>query len=94
MNENRFFLWTKIFIKIKTRDKIKCSQKNFMGGGGGQFSWGKINPGKCLPGKLPPGNLPPIPQRKKKKKKRKLAPENIISYLKCKRKRRDDKKID
>ena len=64
-------------MKIKTRDKIKCSQKNFIGGGGrGQFSWGKINPGKCLPGKLPPENLPPIPQ---KEKKRKLAPENIIS---------------
>ena len=39
--------------------------KNFMGGGG-QFSWGKINPGKCLPGELPPGNFLPIPQRKKK----------------------------
>ena len=35
--------------------------KKFHGKGGGQFSWGKINPGKCLPGKLPP-----IPQRKKK----------------------------
>ena len=27
MNENRIFLWAKIFIKIKTRDKIKSSQK-------------------------------------------------------------------
>ena len=35
------------------------------GGGGGEFSWGKINSGKCLP-----GNLSPIPQRKKKKKKK------------------------
>ena len=93
MNENRFFLWTKIFIKTKTRDKIKCSQKNFMGEGG-QFSWGKINPGKCLPGKLPPEVCPPSPKEKKKKKKRKLAPENIISWVKCKRKRRDEKKID
>ena len=66
MNENRFFLWMKIFIKIKTRDKIKCSQKNFMGGGE-QFSWGKVNPRKCLPGKLTSGNLDPIHLRKKKK---------------------------
>ena len=81
MNENRFFLWTKIFIKIKTRDKMKCSQK--ISWGGGQFSWGKINPGK-----YPLGKLPPIPQRKKKEKKRKLTPEKIISYVKCRRKKR------
>ena len=60
-------------IKIKTRDKMKCSQK--ISYEGEQFSWGKINPRKCLPGKFPPGNLPPIP----KEKKRKLTPENIIS---------------
>ena len=69
MNENRFFLWTKIFIKIKARDKMKCSQKNFMGGG--QFSWGKINHGKCLPGKLPIGNLHPPPSSKEKREKKK-----------------------
>ena len=61
-------------MKIKTRDKMKCSQK--ISYEGGQFSWGKINPGKCIPGKFLPRNLPPIPQRKKK---RKLTPENIIS---------------
>ena len=67
------------FMKIKTRDKIKCSQKNFMGKGGRQFSWGEINPGKCLPGKFPPRKFAPHPPKKKKEKKRKLAPENIIS---------------
>ena len=72
----------KVCIKIKTRDKIKCSQK---------ISWegGNFHEEKCLPGKLPSKNLPPIPQRKKIK----LTPENIISKVKCKRKRRDDKKI-
>ena len=35
-----------------------------------------------------------IKKLKKRKKKRKLTPENIISLVKCKRKRRDDKKID
>ena len=33
MNENRFFLRTKILIKIKIRDKKKFT-KNFMGGEG------------------------------------------------------------
>ena len=37
--------------------------------GGGQFSWGKINPGKCPLAKLPTGNLPPSPKEKKRKKK-------------------------
>ena len=62
------FLWTKIFIKIKTRDKIRCSQKISWEGGGAivQFTWEKINPGKCLPGNLFP-ILPPKKKRKKKK---------------------------
>ena len=34
----------KIFIKIKTRDKIKCSQKNVMAGGEGNFHGGKLTP--------------------------------------------------
>ena len=38
MNENRFFLWTKIIIKRKTRDKKKSTKKFH----GGQFSWGTI----------------------------------------------------
>ena len=37
LNENRFFLWTKFLIKIKTRDK-KLTKKSH--GGGGQFSLG------------------------------------------------------
>ena len=36
------------------------------------------------------GKLTPIPQGKKKK----LNPEKIISQVKCKRNRKDDKKID
>ena len=73
-------LWTNIFLMIKTRDKIKCSQKVSCGPRGrGQFSWGKINPGKCPLGKLPSGNLPPIPQRKKKRKKKKI--DSRKSYL-------------
>ena len=36
LNENRFFLWTKFLIKIKTRDK-KLTKKSH---GGGQFSLG------------------------------------------------------
>ena len=40
MNENRFFLWMKILIKIKTRDKKKFTKK-FHGGNfpGGNFPW-------------------------------------------------------
>ena len=60
MNENTFFLCTKIIIKIKTRYKKK-SAKKFYGGGaifrwviswvqfsGGQFSWGDF-PGDIFP---------------------------------------------
>ena len=61
--------------------------KNFRGGGG-NFLEGELTP-EMPPRKIPPKKLPPIPQRKK----RKLTPENIISQVKCKRKRRDDKKI-
>ena len=45
---------------------------------------------------MPPKNIAPelCPPKKKKEKKRKLTQENIISQVKCKRKRRDDKKID
>ena len=50
----------KIFIRIKTRDKMKCSQKISWGR---QFSWGKINPGKC-----PPENCPHPPKKKREKK--------------------------
>ena len=46
---------------------------------GEQFSWGKINPHS---------------PKKKKRKKRKLTPEKITSQVKCKGKRKDDKKID
>ena len=67
--------------------------KNFMRGGRA-ILWGKISPGKHLAGKLPPGIFSPSPKEKKRKKKRKLTPENIISQVKCKGKRRDDKKID
>ena len=67
-----------MFIKIKTRDKIKCSQKNFMGGGR-QFSWGKINPEKCLPGKLPPQKFAPHPPKKKKEKKKENWLQKILS---------------
>ena len=38
-NEKRFFLWTKILIKIKTRDEKKFTKKFH---GGGQFSGGGI----------------------------------------------------
>ena len=65
MNENRFFLWTKIFIKIKTRDKIKCSQKNFMGGGG-NFHGGKLTPENASQENCPPEICPPSPKEKKK----------------------------
>ena len=58
----------KIFIKIKTRDKIKCSQKNFKGGRR-VILWGEINPGKYLTGKLTPGNFSPSPKEKERKKK-------------------------
>ena len=56
----------------------------------------KKAPQKNAPEKIAPRknasqeNCPPSP----KEKKRKLTPENLISQLKCNRKRRDDKKID
>ena len=87
MNENRFFLWTNIFIKKKTRDKIKCSQ-NISWEGGGNFHGGKLTPENASQENCPPEICPPS----SKEKKRKLNPE--ISLVKCKRKRRDDKKID
>ena len=93
MNENRFFLWTKIFIKIKTRNKIKCSQKNVMGGGG-NFHGGKLTPENASQENCPPPWKFAPPSPKEKNKRRKLTPENIISKVKCKRKKRDDKKID
>ena len=40
MNENRFFLWLKILMKIKTRDKKKFTKKFHEEGGGGQFFGG------------------------------------------------------
>ena len=46
------------------------------------------------PRKIAPWKFAPDPSKKKKKKKRKSTPENIICYVKCQRKRRDDKKID
>ena len=74
MNENRFFLWTKIFIKIKTRDKMKCSQK--ISYEGDNFHGGKLTPENASrENPPPPRNLSLSP----KKKKRKLTPENIIS---------------
>ena len=68
MNENRFFLWMKIFIKIKTRDKIKFSQQNFMGGGGGggNFHGGKLTPENASQENWPPEICPPSPKEKKK----------------------------
>ena len=35
LNENRFFLWTKFLIKIKTRGKKKLTKKSHWGSGGG-----------------------------------------------------------
>ena len=46
------------------------------------------------PRKIAPHKFVPDPPKKKKKKKRKSTPENIIPYVKCKRKTRDDKKIN
>ena len=63
---------------------MKCSQKISCGGGGGDNFHGE---------ELTPENCPPSP-KEKKRKKRKLTPEKIISQVKCKRKRKDDKKID
>ena len=42
MNENRFFLWTKISIKIKTRDKKKFTKKFRERGGEGNFPRGNF----------------------------------------------------
>ena len=67
-----------MFIKIKTRDKIKCSQKISWGGGGGgggNFHGGKLTPENAHLENFLPGNLAPISQRKK----RKLIPEK--NYL-------------
>ena len=41
MNENRFFLWKRIIIKIKTRDKKKFSKKFH----GSNFPWGQFSRG-------------------------------------------------
>ena len=60
--------------------------KKFMGGG--NFHGRKLTPENC-----PQEICLPSP-KEKKEKKRKLTPEKIIAQIKCKRKRRDDKKID
>ena len=39
LNENRFFLWTKFLIKIKTRGKKKLTKKSHWGSGGGGGGW-------------------------------------------------------
>ena len=46
--KNGFFLWTKILIKIETRDKKKFTKKIHWKGGGGQFFWGAIFRGSIL----------------------------------------------
>ena len=43
--------------------------KKFHGRGGGQFSWGKINPGNASQENCLPGICSPSPKEKKKKKK-------------------------
>ena len=40
--KNRFFLWTKILIKIETRDKKKFTQKIHWKGGGTVFLGGNF----------------------------------------------------
>ena len=62
MNENR---WTKIFIKIKTTDNLKCSQKiSWEGGrGGGNFHGGKLTPENASQENCPPEVCPPSPQK-------------------------------
>ena len=81
MNENRFFLWTKILIKIKTRDKKMFIKKIRGWGAIFIFHEGKLPPGKMVPRKIePPKNCPsPHPPKKKTEKKRKLSPEKITS---------------
>ena len=61
MNENRFFLWMKILIKIKTRDKKKFTKK-FHGGqfSGGQFSLGGIFRGQFSRGIFSGGIFPKL----------------------------------
>ena len=56
MNENRFFLWAKIVIKIKTRDKKKFTKK-IHGGGGGQFSKGQFSGGHFSGGQFSLGTI-------------------------------------
>ena len=57
MNENRFFLWTKILIKIKSRDKKKFIGGNSPkeGGGvvGGNFPGGPFSGGLFRGGIFP-----------------------------------------
>ena len=59
-----------------------------------KISWGNINPGKMAPWKIASRKIATLSPKKKKRKIRKLTPEKIISQVKGKRKRRDDKKID
>ena len=44
--KNGFFLWTKILIKIETRDKKKFTKKIHWKGGGGSFSGGQFSGGQ------------------------------------------------
>ena len=57
MNENRFFLWTKILIKIKTRDKKKIHRRQFSERGrgvvGGNFPGGPFSGGLFRGGIFP-----------------------------------------
>ena len=61
MNENRFFLWMKILIKIKTRDKKKFTKK-FHGGpfSGGQLSLGGLFRGQFSRGIFSGGIFPKL----------------------------------
>ena len=67
--KTRFFLWTKIFIKIKTRDKTKCSQK-ILWEGGGNFYGGKLTPENASQEICPPS------PKEKKKEKRDIIPSD------------------
>ena len=68
----------KIFIKIKTRDKIKCLQKISWERGGGHFYGGKSTPENASQENCP-WEICPHPPKEKKEKKKKIDP--IKYYL-------------
>ena len=66
MNENRFFLWTIIVIKIKARDKKMFTKKFHRD----NFHGGKLPPGKITPRKIDPRKLASHPPKRKKREKK------------------------